>query len=249
MDKMERKIVRPDPKKLYDLTPTPCKASDFIHHFKDIYYPGILIILYIRVSGREQQRRKNREAQEKQCLEFLGKHDVKIIAIYKETASGWAGDRNLYEIAKEAKNKNAWIVSLSTDRLIRSEDYKSTKQHIQPTKWEFERFVKELDGAKVATILHPDTPWEIVRGIQSKRGMVAKNKKGGRPKNLHMTKAEIDQMNNSKIYWLRFCRVFSVDEISKLTGIPRTTVRRRITMLLGGGYGHAAARIMNKGTP
>lgn len=77
----------------------------------------------------------------------------------------------------------ATLVAESTDRLIRDEAYHSVHSpDAQASKPHLEWMQDELDGAPVATLVHPDASAKEVRAYQRRRGQQAKGRFGGRPK-------------------------------------------------------------------
>ena len=207
-------------------------ASEYIQDFSDLLAakPGVKVVLYCRVSGREQNRKGNLRDQKTVRLRQLEDCGADVVAAYGEITSGWCDDKLRFEVAADvARASGAVLVAESVDRFLRNIDYNNEKnQEAQPTVHEFESLLGRTKGVTLATLLPPAMPWKSVRGEQTKRGQQAKGRKGGRPK----AKRPGDKKEHRRV-WLS--RVLSMSAhgvssrvIAELIGMPRATVQRWI---------------------
>jgi hypothetical protein len=72
------------------------------------------------------------------------------------------------------------VVADTTDRLVRSHDYRGEKDPVLPAAVEFDALVRAADGVTMYTLEHPDAPPAENHGTHTKRGKDAKGHKGGR---------------------------------------------------------------------
>lgn len=200
--------------------------SDYIHHFDDL--DATEVILFCRVSGREQNRNGNLADQINENRRELEKLGVTVIERYKEIESGWDNDHwmdrgALAAAAAHAKRLGVVLVAESLSRFIRSVDYHPSKNsHAVPTRAEFEKLLRITEGVTLATIAHPDTPPTAERGVQSKRGMIQKNRMGGRPRKRTRTIRPLETIQQAME--LRAAG-WSLGEIAKALKVPRPTVQ------------------------
>jgi DNA invertase Pin-like site-specific DNA recombinase len=208
----------------------PARASDYyIRHLKELAEecPGLQVVLYLRESSRTQARNGNFDGQEAFCRQELELLGVTLVEepLY-DVASGWAfDDRPGFRAACEAaKNRGVPLVSASLDRTLRSREYHSSeKPDAVPTVGEFEELKRQVDGVLPATIIHPDTPPDEVRGNQSRWGQLAKRNKGGRPKkNLPGYKKERREQMLPEAQRMRKAG-YSYSRIAKVLGVSRST--------------------------
>ncbi|OHB56570.1 MAG: hypothetical protein A2Y12_04665 [Planctomycetes bacterium GWF2_42_9] len=167
---------------LYPKSPSG-KASDYIKHFQALAQTQTIlsVILFARVSGRNQDYKGNLDAQMASLRQAVQPHE--IIAEFRAIESGWKDAQGRLQGAVEmASQTGAIIVTESTDRFIRNIDYHSKNNpSTQPNVAEYERLNQIAGGVTLATVQHPDTSWKKIRSYQSKRGQKAKNNSGGRP--------------------------------------------------------------------
>jgi DNA invertase Pin-like site-specific DNA recombinase len=206
----------------------PGKGSDYIQHF-DSRIVGILVVLYCRVSGRMQDHRGNLDDQEAADRRWLEDNGATVVAVYRDVASGWNADRpGLMAALEKAREVGAIVVARSTDRFIRSIDYTPENPQLQPTVEEYEKLRLATNGVTLATILPPDTPWQEIRGQQSKRGQEAKGQRGGRPQTKEPGWKKRRQLANlPKLRWMVWLGI-SHRRIAGWLNVPRTTIQRWI---------------------
>jgi DNA invertase Pin-like site-specific DNA recombinase len=165
----------------------PAKASDYLYWLKKYHckHPKMLAILYLRVSGRSQNRNGNLKNQERVLQRKLKKLSVPVIDCFYEVKSGWitGHKRGILRqaICKAQQYPNAVIVATSTDRFLRNRNFTTDKPDLMPTVEEFETLKKIAGDIPLLTVLYPDLPADEVRSEQSKWGQMVKDNKGGRP--------------------------------------------------------------------
>lgn len=164
----------------------PPRASLYVHHLEELVKekPRLEVVLVCRVSGREQHRRKHlrdQRASLRRNVEALG---ARVVREFSAVASGWDDDWLVVESAAAwARRHGAVLMAESTCRYLRNREYSSTEcPWVLPTRDEWEKFLAITRGVKLATLLHPDAHWKDVRSYQSKRGMIEKESKRGRPR-------------------------------------------------------------------
>lgn len=206
----------------------PGKASDYFAHFETLNATDV--VLYCRVSSCRQHQNSNLANQETSLNRELKRLGVTVHATYGCIESGWDNDdwmdrATLAYAAAEAEKLGAVLVFESISRAIRSIWYHPSRdKHAQPTKAEYEKFLRITKGAKLATIAHPDITPEAERGLQSRRGMTEKNKKGGRPRKQKRTRTLYPQETKNRAIELRQAGA-SHGEIANALNAPRSTVQ------------------------
>lgn len=164
--------------------------------------PFVVIILYLRTSSRSKFPEEKLKRQETVLLNFLSELTFQgtILKIFKDTGPGWfksgSNERgNLRKIINIAKTYekgygvgNVIILSESTDRLLRNENYSGKKDiELLPTEEEFQKLIKLARGIPLVTMLHPDTcPREVrrhqiktsnkIKGTRQERREISKQK-------------------------------------------------------------------------
>lgn len=153
----------------------PGIASNYIHHFAEYARSHLWpkVMLYLRVSTREQYRKGNFDDQGAWCRKVLKGFGAVLVRMpYEEYVSGVCGkvDRwGLRYAAEWARKLGAVLVAESTDRLIRNALWTTENPDAWPTEDEFEDLFLITKGVPLATLLPPDMPWKEVRAHQSNR--------------------------------------------------------------------------------
>lgn len=203
-----------------EATKTIATASQHIFHLSALK-PGPVVLLCRESQRHQRQHLEHQEAELNLQLDRMG---CEGIAVYKETASGWAEDRFKLELAAvRAKEAGAVLVAESTCRFIRGFRLKGTKKNVPPSILEFHRLKTLVDGARLATLLHPDTPENEVRKYQTKRGQTWSGNRGGRPK-VQMTNKQRRKLKMPKALALHEAGR-SYREIGKSLGVAWSTIR------------------------
>lgn len=211
----------------------PAKASDYIKHFETLGAKNV--VLYCRVSSSDQHHTGNLANQQANLCRELERQGVTLHEVYCCIESGWNNDHwmdrpTLAAAATKAKELGAVLVFESTSRLIRSIWYNpSRNKNAQPSKAEYKKLKRITKNVTLATIAHPDITPAEERGIQTRRGMVEKNKKGGRPRKRRKTNWPQETINQA-IELKENGR--SYGEIAKTLNAPRSTVQSWIRMHL-----------------
>lgn len=161
---------------------SPGRASDFIQWAKYALKPGDLVVIWCRVSGYTQHRRKNLRDQEQSLRRYAEARGAIVIDVVSVVESGFES-WSLSDAARIAQKHGAKVLAETTDRYIRHPMFHSRlRPHLQPLETHFRtnfHFLK--DRATFMTVEDPDAPLSKCRGRQIKRGQQAKNRKGGRP--------------------------------------------------------------------
>lgn len=209
---------------------TTATESNYLYHLKEYFreHPEILVVLYGRVSGREQNRRGNLINQESILQEVLRKLGVPVIGYFQEVSSGWILDEDrfgLVNAVEMAKEHDAVIVAFAADRFLRNEYYQSTHPEITPTIREYEKLMKLVKGVPLLTYLHPDTLHNKITGMRSRLGQELKRNKGGRPRKIEpgykkrWKKGKYDEVR--RLYE----KGLSYSDINWYTDVPKSTIR------------------------
>jgi len=210
----------------------PAKASNYLDWFKRYRqeHPNLEVLLYNRESTDQQDHEKHLAVLHRFCK----KHGVPVVGEFYENCSGklWNHNRRaLLKAVKKAQSlirggRHVAILATSGDRYLRNSYFTSHKNpDAVPTVAEFKKFLRRWDyGVDFLTLLHPNKPWERVRGFQSKWGQRTTGNRGGHPR--HNKPGYKKQRRLEKLD-----RVFelhnegkSFGEIEKLIDIPKTTV-------------------------
>lgn len=213
----------------------PGRASDHIVHFEsrpDLH--GRRVILFCRVSGRTQKKRKNLADQEA----FLWRYAEASCPIADEVffvGSGWVNSHEFYteaypvhftRVVAAAKELDAFLLAESTCRFIRPYGYHSRRNpDATATRFDLERLMEMAAGVTLATVLPPDAPPEAVRRAQTKRGQEAKGNVGGCPKKTSAGETT-RRREEKKPRVLELANQMSPRKIGKCLGVPHTTVCR-----------------------
>jgi len=206
----------------------PACASAYVHDLRALLKerPNLEAVIYLRVSGRTQNAKGNLRAAERRLLRELEKLGVVVLRVFREVGSGWHDDLVVRSAAAEyAAEHNAVLVAESADRFLRSASYSKENQSVLPTLAEWEALRKATGGVTLATLLHPDTPWQTVRSYQAKRGILEKCAKCGRPRKrqpgeLYRRRAEL----LDRVLYFRHSWRCSYREIATEVHVPWRTI-------------------------
>ena len=191
-------------------------------------YPGIAVQPVVRVSSPNQGKKGNLEEAARELETVLEGLNVRAVGpAIRLVAKGWASDLQAQrKAAATAKQRGAQVlVFMHANRALRA-IYCNRRPDAQPSRQQWTALLDACD-MKIATVVHSDEHWAVVRGQQTKRGLVAKNAKCGRPRNhesghkkrLRLAcKPRVLALHAGKGKW-------SYRDMSCLTGIPFSTVR------------------------
>lgn len=142
------------------------------------------VVVFLRVSSREQKRSKSLTCQRRAILNFLNGKNAIVIDVFSAIASGWDEDRHDFIRAVECARKHgAVLLAESADRLLRGEFFKTTQNPpILPREDEWESLARLAEGVTLATLRNPDEHWKVTRGYQTRRGLDQRRAKCGRPR-------------------------------------------------------------------
>ncbi len=205
-------------------------ASDYIEDIDDLLSQDtcLRVVIFCRVSRREQDRTGNLQKQIAWVRAWLWTHNVVVLAVVWDVASGWKEERVEFKRAVQlAKKCGAVVVAESMDRFIRSRKFNTkTARDAWPTEHEFASLKEDADGVTLATIFHPNEKWEVVHRHQTIRGYglrcVAGEKKFRR------------QAKFAQVIWLWVAWGFTYREIQDEVGICFSTVRDWIARYCSG---------------
>jgi DNA invertase Pin-like site-specific DNA recombinase len=215
--------------KLTDAIRALVKPSDFIL-FLDSLEVGTLVVLYIRVSSRSQAVNL-RDSMENLRRE-VARRGLVVLGAYREIVPGWEemhgdkwGRRAFEKAVYKAQAASAVVVAESVDRFRRAFSPKWRENHRQAslTVMEMKRLMDEVDGVRLATLLHPDMPPKGVSSAQTKRGQAGKGNYGGRPKRKHPKKEE--RLTKKPLAIEMRKGGYSYRRIARELNVPWSTVR------------------------
>lgn len=205
-----------------------CKASHYIARAKVLLsQPNRKVVLWVRVSGREQKRKHNPADQEAYLRHKATKRGFAVVGVVLHTGSGWViGNPDFLRAVRMARRRGAILLAETTDRFVRHKDYHSdTNFNAQASESQLAELSRLADGVVLATYLHPDASPARVRRFQSKRGQWAKDNKGGRP-----LKKRPGYLKDRKTRLLpRVVKLYeqghTLREIARRVSVPHTTIR------------------------
>lgn len=161
-------------------------ASEFIHHLPALVAASGLLLrvwLYVRksncVTGDNLAEQKARLIDD---MIALGVHIVGITACVETGRIGGLRP-GLDEALRQAQAAAAVLVAADRSRLLRGDGYNGTHATEMPRVSEY-RMLEQFagrHGVLLATSLHPDATPGQNRSDQTRRGMAAKGRPGGRP--------------------------------------------------------------------
>ncbi len=150
------------------------------------------MVLYCRVSGREQERIGTLERQVAFVRAKAADLGLVVVDVVVCTLSGWDEDR-FEEARAMAEAHGASLLAHTADRFVRSDIFYETEQRAAPGWFEFAKMARlagtarGLDvppvngGVRLVTLVDPDAPAAVVRAAQCARGQMTSGRKGGRP--------------------------------------------------------------------
>jgi len=205
----------------------PGIAAGYITH--DNIQPGDQVVLYCRVSTRQQNHSGNLKAHERYLRAEIAARRAEVVDLVPKAGPGfdplWVA-----RAADIAKRHKAKLVAITTDRLIRHLDYKSTgssyERNARASTEGLDDLKRYADGVELVTLVDPDAPLAECMGVMKKIGQQVKGRKGGRPgKNPPGYKKERRLRNQSQVFWMRAVG-YPVRQIARILDQPESTVRR-----------------------
>jgi hypothetical protein len=199
---------------------TEGKASQYIHHYKDVIRPGTKVLLCLREST--ERNRPNLDDQEAWLREKAKSKGAIVVRVVRHVGASqdhlW-----LRRAARIAKKYGAeYLLAESTDRYVRNGGFSPQfNADAQPTDYELKNSMRWADGMPLVTWLHPDAAPSLVRSHQRQRGWWAKDRKRpGYKKAIRIEERPLVLQLHSEGK--------SIPEIMELTGRPRRTIYRWI---------------------
>lgn len=204
----------------------PAVAAHHITH--DGIKNGDRIVLYCRVSHRNQYMKGNLDSQVKHLTAKMVERGAFIIDIVRHVGNGedpWS----VWQAAKIAKTAAAKIVAVSTDRFVRNPDFTlagAPWQRVARANAEaIEALLKYADGCPLVTLLPPDTPLDQVMKHHQQVARTIKGNHGGRPRKRRPGyKKEIRQKMRPRVLKLHSNGV-AMRQIAKSLKLSPSTVR------------------------
>jgi hypothetical protein len=194
------------------------KLSNYIGHIDDLER-GQRIVLVARVSDRKQK--DHLEGSLKLLRRECRARELVVVKEYVKIGSGKADVESDFKIEVAAAIARKWravILAESVDRLRRpSTFHRNINPYVRLTLDEIQRLMKDANGVKLYTLLHPDTSPSKVKAYQSNRGKKPKkNRKERKEKYVsYIMKLHEKGYSTRKIserIWLKFG-----EEISHMT--------------------------------
>jgi DNA invertase Pin-like site-specific DNA recombinase len=205
----------------------PGKASRLISSIETIR-PGDKVVLCCRVSGREQNRKRNLKDQETNLRRVVEECEATVVDVATHVGPGWDTDW-LLRAAEAARRYGAKLLAESTSRLIRHPCYNSKSW---PTAQARDSDLYDLrwatEGVTVVTVVSPDATPSEERSHYTKRGQQEKSRKGGRP-----TKTKPGDKKRRRLELLPLVlrlreRGATLGDIVARTKLPKSTIARWI---------------------
>lgn len=161
----------------------PGDATKFITH--DNIKLHDLVVLWCRVSSRQQNHTGNLDAQEWYLRNEMAIRQASVVGVVRRVGSGF-WPFMVGQAAELAKQNNAKIVAVSTDRFIRHENFKTRGTDYELNARANDESLNDLqraaNGVELVTLVHPNSPLGECGGVLKQIGQQHKGRTGGRPK-------------------------------------------------------------------
>ena len=219
-----RKLNKPAaPKPAHTLTLRDVIGSPYTYLKKDLNVQPP-IVLWCRVSAREQNRRGNLKQQVKEMNAWAQRKGFAVVSVLSEVRDG--RDLNAgteWDVAvADAIDARCPIVARSIDRFLRPQDF-HTKHNPDAAYGQLDVAQLANGGPTLMTRIDPRYDWKMVRSIVTKLGQRAKGKFGGRPRATR-SHQHLDNCTRQLIVRLRRSGR-SYGAIAKIIRRPRSTVQ------------------------
>lgn len=203
------------------------KPSQYLHHLEALLAgreTPLPVVLYCRVSTREQECEGNLQTQVTWATARLEQLNVELLATYTEVIGAYpakGAQEKLYDAAREWQRLGAVLVAPCTDRFVRNDRWWDTGGDgggCLPSAADFDELRMWTLGVPLATIYHPD---EDVNGSRVNWGG-----KAGRPRKPERKKDRRERLLPTVLamHWDGKPKA----AIARELGVSRTTVRRWI---------------------
>ena len=213
---------------------TPAEAADYLAGLEWWIekYGKPDVIIYCRVSGRNQYYKRNMILQTKIIRQLCRHKHLHVVYEFHEIASGTIRDKEnrlafiqAVEIARQQSTETA-ILAVTPDRFLRSEDYTSVNP-VLPSKEDWETLRSWASGVPLLTVLNPDMTEKQIHSQRVKWGMKIKGQKGGRPKKRKAVPGQLKKRRDEMLPKVKklLKRGKTVYRINKMTGIACSTIR------------------------
>ncbi len=164
--------------------PPAGRAADFVERFR--VRPGERFVLLLRVSSRQQGRRRNLDAQRENLTRAVEEKGGKVVAVIQHEWSGTGPEweRKLAHAGRVTRQHDAVLLSVTLDRMLRPHAYRSDNAlscQAQPTTAELQTLAAATD-CRMMTFAHPDATPGKCRSLLTRWGQQYKSRPGGRPR-------------------------------------------------------------------
>jgi len=160
------------------------KPSEYLRHLAEVAASLVGKPIYLLVRESTESQRDHMPAQVEFCervLKSFGLRPTKVFRVIG-TANGDEARAALEAAGALAKPTGGSVVAESTSRLIRSGNYNSrTNRNALPSDLEFAELIRVSQSVPLVTIHPPDLSEKEESRCQTRRGMIPKDRRGGRP--------------------------------------------------------------------
>lgn len=168
----------------------PGKASNFVLPWEFVHC-GLRLVIYARVSGREQRRRGNLQDQcsgLRAAATAVGAKVVDVVAV-EERGGDYDGEGlcpiGLIRAIAIARKQSAMVLAESVDRYIRHPDFSakdSQRRMYRARDTDLRDIHYWADGVELISLVPPDATLQEVERHRQARGKRFSSRKDGRPK-------------------------------------------------------------------
>ena len=170
------------------------------------------VVLWVRVSVREQKRRKNLDDQDAALRQATDRYGVDVVRVFRHVGSGWDVLDQLKAAIDFARKHDAVLVAESVDRFLRHPEFRTdTNPDVTPSEEQLEELDRVADGVVLMTLLDPNSEPHEIRSYQRARGQATKGNKGGGDQSpghkklrTRLTRIPRSQLRNAPCRWV--CR-------------------------------------------
>lgn len=220
---------------LYEPTPLrrsrPGDPREFVENLLRLLRrtPGLLIVIYCRVSWREKSREEGLLRQVERMRKFIEENGGVVIGVFTEAASGWKSDederKELVAAAEYAKSHGAVLAAEYVDRFIRNEFYDcDLRPWLGPGEDDLLGLERLTPGVLLATMISPIINPKTAAYLRAVDAQYESPNRPGRPaKNTYRSKWTDPAALDKAIRLVDEGK--SLRAAEKATGVPHTTIR------------------------
>jgi len=203
---------------------TTAKAGDYLHRISEMP-AGSFCVIFARVSSPSQK--DHLELQLSACKAAAERHGFICVGMFSVIgpANGPDARRVLKKAAAMAKQHGGFVLAESTSRFVRSAKFNpSTNRDAVPSIGEFEDLKRDVSGVLLVTVHDADLSPEVEHALETKRGMMPLDKRGGRPQRRHY-KGKVERLKDvpkAIEYWKDY---MSLGDIAKALSRKKSTIQ------------------------